>query len=74
MHHSNLFGALRATTIVALCAGAGLGLAGCGKTEAGSDGQKPATGGTAATEKPAGEKSCGADKGCSAKGCSAKSK
>jgi hypothetical protein len=68
---SPVFGALRATTIAALCAGAGLALAGCDRNEAAAGVQtKPATGTAgaakaAATEKPAADNNCGGtDKKC----------
>ena len=70
MANEKVFGAVRATTIAALCAGAGLVLAGCAKADEG----KPAPGGTPATEKGAGEKTCGGDKNCGANSCAAKDK
>ena len=65
MANGNVFGAVRATTIAALCAGAGLALAGCSKSES-----APTTPGT---EKPAMEKD-GGDMKCSPNSCSANSK
>jgi hypothetical protein len=71
MAPSNVFGAVRATTIAALCAGAGITLAGCGKSEE----AKPAGGsGAPAAEKPAGEHQCGGDNKCGASSCGAKDK
>ncbi len=67
MSPSHVFGAVRATTIAALCAGAGIALAGCGKTEEG----KPSDGAPGAA-KAAGEDKSGGDMKCSPGGCPAK--
>ena len=61
MANANVFGAVRATTIAALCAGAGIALAACSKSETAPT--------TPATEKPATEMSCGADKKCGQNAC-----